>query len=121
MTTEQIAKIAHELNKSYCEALSDYSQPNWGNAPDWQRESAIKGVQFRLANPHASASAQHEAWLEEKTRDGWKHGLVKDPLNKEHPCFLPFDQLPLDQQAKDALFAGVVSALKPLLDDQQSL
>ena len=27
----------------------------------------------------------------------------------EHPCFVPYDQLPKEQQVKDALFVAVVS------------
>jgi hypothetical protein len=43
---EQIARVAHEVNRSYCEALGDTSQPEWESAPQWQRESAMAGVKF---------------------------------------------------------------------------
>ena len=39
---ENIAKVAHETNRSFCQTLGDWSQPTWENAPDWQKESAIK-------------------------------------------------------------------------------
>jgi len=32
-----------------------------------------------------------------------------------HPCIVPFDELPLDQQIKDRLFRQTVHALAPLL------
>ena len=37
-------------------------------------------------------------------------GPVKDPEKKEHPCFLPYDELPLSQRIKDYLFTAVVEA-----------
>ena len=66
-----------------------------------------------LDNPDAPPSASHESWLAVKEADGWKYGEVKDPENKEHPCFVPYEQLPEEQKAKDHLFKAVVEALKP--------
>jgi hypothetical protein len=111
LTTEQIAKVTHEANRAYCESIGDNSQPAWESAPDWQKDSARKGVEFNLANPDAPASASHDSWLKEKTETGWKYGEVKDPEKKEHPCFVPYEQLPKEQQRKDALFKAVVAAL----------
>jgi hypothetical protein len=71
----------------------------------------IKGVEYALANPDAPPSAQHEAWLADKLADGWKYGPEKKPENKEHPCCIPYDQLPIEQRRKDALFKAVVAAL----------
>ena len=112
MIAEQIARVAHEVNRAYCEGLGDKSQPVWEDAPDWQKTSAINGVNFHLANPNAGPDHSHIEWLKEKTVTGWKFGPVKDAEKKEHPCFMPYDQLPADQRAKDYLFRGVVHALK---------
>ena len=108
---ESIARVAHEANRAWCAANGDMSQPAWHNAPDWQKTSAINGVKFHIDNPDAGPSASHDAWLEEKRENGWKYGPVKDPDKKEHPCFMPFDDLPPDQQAKDRLFTSIVHAL----------
>jgi hypothetical protein len=111
MKVEDIAKVCHEANRAYCQTLGDDSQLSWELAPDWQRESAIKGVQFNLANPTAPASASHDSWLAEKERDGWKYGPVKNADTKEHPCYVPYEQLPLEQRRKDHLFKAIVAAL----------
>ncbi|HEX6624608.1 MAG TPA: RyR domain-containing protein [Pyrinomonadaceae bacterium] len=111
MTIEQIARICHDANASLCHSVGDHSQTSWGEAPEWQRESAIKGVQFHLANPDASASATHDIWLKEKAETGWVYGESKDAAAKTHPCIVPFEQLPPEQQAKDHLFRGIVHAL----------
>lgn len=112
MTIEQIAKVAHELNKAYCESIGDNSQPTWEEAPDWQKSSAINGVKFHLENPNAGPSASHDSWLKQKEEEGWKYGEVKDPEKKEHPCFVPYEKLPTEQKAKDYIFRQVVHSLK---------
>ena len=109
---EYIARIAHEINRAYCQALGDTSQPAWENAPDWQRSSAINGVQFHIDNPQAGPDHSHNEWLKEKEAGGWKYGPVKNPETKEHPCFVPYEPLPVEQKAKDYLFRAVVHALK---------
>ena len=51
MKIVQIAEVAHEANRAYCNSLGDDSQKEWEEAPDWQRQSAIKGVEFIRDNP----------------------------------------------------------------------
>lgn len=115
MTVENIAQVAHELNKAYCESIGDNSQPDWDGAPDWQKSSAVNGVNFHLDNPDAKPSASHESWMKQKTEEGWKYGEVKDPEKKEHPCYVPYDQLPNEQKAKDFIFRQTVHSLKPFI------
>lgn len=111
MDDRDIARVCHEVNRAYCAAIGDNSQPKWEDALEWQRKSAIAGVVFTLDNPEAPPSASHESWLAEKQRDGWKYGAVKDPEKKEHPCFVPYEQLPQEQRVKDYLLQAVVKAL----------
>jgi hypothetical protein len=107
----EIARVCHEVNRAYCEALGDTSQVPWEQAPDWQRESALAGVNHTIDTCGAKPSDSHESWLAQKREDGWSYGPVKDPEKKEHPCFVPFDDLPPEQKAKDFIFQGVVRAL----------
>jgi len=109
---DQIAKTCHNVNKAYCESMGDDSQPTWGDAPDWQKESAVNGVKFHMENPDAGPAASHENWYAEKEADGWKYGEVKDPEKKEHPCFVAYDELPKEQQLKDSLFIAVVKSFE---------
>ena len=106
-----IAKVAHEVNRAYCAALGDNSEPAWEDAPEWQKESALLGVDLHLSGDHGP-EASHESWSAQKIRDGWKYGPVKDPEKKEHPCLVPFADLPKEQQAKDFLFRAVVLSHK---------
>jgi hypothetical protein len=109
--TLRIARVCHEANRAFCAAIGDHSQVAWQEAPEWQRESTLSGVRFHLANPGASDAATHEKWLLDKQKDGWRYGPVKSSDKKEHPSYVPFDQLPPEEQAKDRLFRAVVHAL----------
>ena len=114
MNIKLIAEMAHELNRLYCQSLGDDSQPSWKDAPDWQRDSALNGVGDHLdllAGGETPAPSQsHEMWLAEKRSEGWVYGHEKDPVKKEHPCMVPFDDLPEEQKMKDYLFSAVVKA-----------
>lgn len=107
----EIARICHQANKAYCEALGDRTQLDWENASDWQRESAVRGVAYALNNPGATPESQHEAWRQDKLAAGWTLGPVKNPELKQHPCLVPYDQLPIEQRRKDALFQAIARAL----------
>ena len=106
-----IAIVAHQANKAWCESEGDYSQKNWDEADEWQRESAINGVKYRIENPGSGHDAMHNNWMKEKIENGWKYGPEKDVERKEHHCIVAFEDLPVFQQKKDALFSSIVDAL----------
>lgn len=108
------AAAAHEFNLLYCLAMGDHSQVHWASAPTWQRDSVLKGVEGILAGNDPRAS--HESWLEVKRAEGWKYGPVKDIEKKEHNCFLPYDELPLEQRVKDVNFRNVVKTMAVALN-----
>lgn len=103
---EACAQAAHEANRAYCRAIGDSSQPSWDFVPDWQKSSALNGV--RGAIEGNTPEQLHELWLAEKKATGWTYGPVKDPDKKQHPCFIPYTQLPLAQKVKDSIFTSVV-------------
>ncbi len=113
MTEEQkleaCARATHEANRAYCIAIGDTSQQRWEDAPQWQRSSAINGIRGVLAGNGPEQS--HESWLAEKAENGWQYGPVKDPEKREHPCFVPYEQLPPEQKRKDAVFVGVAKLM----------
>jgi hypothetical protein len=114
MNTRKIARVCHEANRAYCSTTGDESQVPWGEAPDWQQESAVSNVVFHLETLEAGGTLNpahsHEGWLQDKQEAGWTYGPVKDANKKEHPCMVPFEQLPSEQQFKDLLFAAIVEA-----------
>lgn len=114
MKAEEIARVCHEANRAYCTTQGDDSQAPWEDAADWQRSSAVECVEAALADPKQTPALSHEAWLAQKVATGWKYGAVKDAEKKEHPCLLPYDQLPKEQRLKDYLFLAIVRACTAL-------
>lgn len=108
---DRIARICHEVNRAYCQSIGDYSQKPWEEAPEWQRESSRMGVDLHMMGVFGP-EASHISWMSNKVSDGWKYGPVKNEETKEHPCMVPFSELPREQQAKDFIFRAVVHAMK---------
>lgn len=111
MTTPDIARVCHQVNKAYCEAMGDPSQVDWEDTPDWQKKSVISGVEYIIANQGATPEESHASWLKYKEAEGWTWGPVKDPEKKEHPNMLPYSGLPPEQRLKDHIFGVIVRTL----------
>jgi len=108
---DKIAKICHEVNRAYSQALGDFSHLPWNEAPSWQRESVRMGVDLHLMGDFGP-EASHISWAKQKLQEGWQYGEVKDPVARTHPCLKAFNELPVEQQAKDFIFRAVVHCFK---------
>lgn len=103
------AEAAHEANRAYCrDVLMDNSQLPWAEAPDWQKDSAIKGVRYAIENDFPSPEAMHINWMKDKVAAGWTYGPVKDPDAKTHPSLRPYAELPEVERAKDEIFRKTI-------------
>jgi hypothetical protein len=112
-----LARVAHEANRAYCEALVRDRTPGeplklparWHQTTSEDRASKRLGVQRALQG--ATPEQLHQGWCETKLTAGWRYGDELDHDRKEHPCLVEYDRLPEDQRRKDALFLAVVAAL----------
>lgn len=111
MLVKRIAELCYEANRIYCESHGDMSHVSWDDAPEWQRGSTTKGVLFVASNLAVTPEDTHASWLKEKLKDGWVYGPVKDADLKEHPCCVPYAELPAMQKAKDELFTLIVKTI----------
>lgn len=105
------AKTAHEVNRAYCASIGDGTQLRWEEAPAWQVESCVAGVEAIVKNPDITPEQSHEGWLARKKEEGWIYGEKKDVEKKTHPCMVPYADLPSEQRAKDRLFCAVVRSV----------
>lgn len=121
MKTIAIAMMCHAINAAYSQAVGDDSHPTWDDTPEAHKQSLIAGVEMHLANPDATPEQSHESWYAQKEAEGWTYGEIKDAEKKEHPCFLPYDELPIEQKAKDYLFRATVHLVKHLPDPEDYL
>ncbi|MEL6569436.1 MAG: RyR domain-containing protein [Pseudomonadota bacterium] len=106
-----IARTVHEALRAWSAAHGQTPAPHWRMAPKWMKESTLESVDFVLAHPNADDLKQHDQWMEQKRRDGWVYGDVKDEKKKTHPMLVPFEKLPEMEKRKDALLRAVVLAL----------
>jgi hypothetical protein len=78
---------------------------------DWEEEL----FRFEDEEVEKLAIMEHDRFVEERTRQGWKYGPVKDVENKITPYLVPYDSLTkeikdLDRNAVRALPAALVQA-----------
>lgn len=76
-------------------------------------EKVLEVIKTKGAFPHPVDS--HNSWMSRKLREGWRYGTEKSAEQKTHPCLLPWEELPKEEQTKDILFLQVVGALAWLM------
>ena len=47
----------------------------------------------------------HENWAQGRLSDGWRWGPVRDDERREHPCLVPYDELPETEREYDRMTA----------------
>ncbi|MFL5245321.1 MAG: RyR domain-containing protein [Gemmataceae bacterium] len=47
------------------------------------------------------AKNTHEVWARQRSDEGWKWGPARDDKKKEHPCLVPYEQLPESEKEYD--------------------
>lgn len=105
-----IAKMAHEVVRSYSEVLREDQLP-WFELTKEAQDKIIGRVAFVVLNPDAKPQANHDMWMFKMLSNGWKYAKVIDTVEKKHPSLVPFHHLPTEQQAKDHIFNAVVSQI----------
>ena len=103
--------MMHEAVRAWQRENGQAEAPPWSRAPQWMKDSSHDAVIWRVKNPSAKPSAQHDQWLAQKKKDGWKFGKTKDAVKKTHPMMVPYKQLPEIERRKDALVGAVVDSL----------
>jgi hypothetical protein len=52
-------------------------------------------------NMESLAEAEHDGWMEQRRRSGWRWGETRDDSRKLHPAMLPYAKLPEREKGKD--------------------
>jgi predicted CoA-binding protein len=43
----------------------------------------------------------HAVWAQERLAEGWRYGTKRDDVRKEHPCLVPYEELPESEKEYD--------------------
>ena len=62
---------------------------------DVQLSAELKALTEQLAEN------VHEVWSAGRIADGWTYGEQRDDARKQHPCLVPYDQLPESEKEYD--------------------
>jgi ryanodine receptor 2 len=55
----------------------------------------------------------HEVWAQQRLAEGWKYGPLRNDAAREHPCLVPYDELPESEKEYDRKMA--METLKVIL------
>lgn len=67
--------------------------------------SDVKVEEELIELREAIAENAHEVWAEERRKEGWSYGPVRDDERKFHPDMLPYNRLPESEKEYDRLMA----------------
>ena len=59
------------------------------------------------------AKNTHEVWASGRIAEGWSYGDVRDDKKKQHPCLVPYEELPESEKNYDR--ATSLESLKVIL------
>jgi len=62
-----------------------------------------------------SPEEAHNSWMKSYLEMGWKYGKERNAILKTHPDLVPYNDLPLDEKEKDAIFLSFVWIVKQIL------
>jgi ryanodine receptor 2 len=54
-----------------------------------------------MALSEVLARNTHEVWASNRIADGWTYGGIHDDAKKQHPCLVPYEELPETEKAYD--------------------
>lgn len=43
----------------------------------------------------------HETWAANRIKDGWKYGASRNDSSRQHPCLIPYENLPEEEREYD--------------------
>jgi ryanodine receptor 2 len=49
------------------------------------------------------AENAHDQWARQRIADGWQYGPQRDDAVRQHPCLVPYDQLPESEKEYDRI------------------
>ena len=75
------------------------SRMNYKPVPVDTREMALPVELIPLVEE--MAKNVHDVWALNRFKEGWTYGPVRDDIKKQHPCLVPYEELPESEKEYD--------------------
>jgi hypothetical protein len=104
---DQLAAADQEANRAAARRIADVlARAGLGLATTEQAPSANQPATAEIAariEAHIErlAAAEHDGWMAQRTKDGWRYGSPRDDARKLHPSMVPYRDLPDAEKDKD--------------------
>jgi hypothetical protein len=105
---DEIAAMCHQAHREYCILLGDYTNRGWEHSQEEVKDSLRAAITFHIDHPETTFQEIHGRWLADRLSQGWNHGRIKNPLTKEHPDLVSYNDLSTRAKFKDRLFMAIV-------------
>lgn len=79
--------------------MTDESPASYSPAPI--DTSHVELPEEVLALTERLAEHAHDVWARQRIADGWTYGATRDDERKEHPCLVPYRDLPDSEKQYD--------------------
>ncbi len=89
------ARIASILRLAGLEIVPRDRQRGRQRAPDRDIGARLEGNMERLAK------AEHDGWMTQRAKQGWRYGTPRDDALKLHPSMVAYEELPEPEKEKD--------------------
>ena len=94
---EELSEEGRQRNLQHAAAIAEQLDAvgyRLGPLIDWGRPPAV----LTEAEIEVMSELEHERWMEERVRDGWRLGKERDDAARTHPDLVPWSELPRRQQ-----------------------
>lgn len=96
---EDLARICHEAHLALRIGLNDSADDMHFDALPQERKDLVID-EVRRFREGQSLETVHAAWVNWMLERGWRWGIYRNREEKIHPNLVPYDQLPVEEQAK---------------------
>lgn len=115
-TTPSPDMIAFKAYLNYLDLCTEFGEePTYKEffteLPKEYLDGLISAVEHAMKN-NLTAEENHQNWIDDKIKNGWKFGEVKDAEKKTHPSLVPFAELPESEKKKATEFLRIVNEYK---------
>jgi hypothetical protein len=118
LTARDLGRLMHALRREIALMFGGNVPPAWEDSActEAMKASSERGALAMLVNPDMTAEEEHNRWWDERKKQGWTYGPVRDNARKIHPMMKQFTELPLGEQLKDLARIAMANELRKLID-----